>query len=65
MPSFDYLQPSRHNWMFVFYISAAIYVIGAIAYSIMATGVEQEWNKIRAKSENEERKQLLSEPAEE
>ena len=46
--------------MFVFYITAALYVVGTIAYSLMGTGVEQDWNKDCFKSVSEEKKPLLS-----
>ena len=54
------LQPSRHNWLIVFYISAGVYVVGTLAYSLMATGVEQEWNKISLRTLSNESNQRLS-----
>lgn len=36
---------NRHQWQIVFYIAAAIYITGAILYALLASGVEQPWNK--------------------
>ena len=43
MPLF--LQKSRSQWVKVFYISSAIYVVGAICFLLLASGVEQPWAK--------------------
>ena len=51
------LQPNRHNWMIVFYIAAAVYAAGTVVYSLIASGVEQEWNTLSGKFE--ERKLLI------
>ena len=32
----------------MFYVTAAIYVTGAILYALLASGVEQPWNKTYA-----------------
>ena len=40
---FKFIQPSRHQWQIVFYISSAIYMTGALVYLIFASGEEQPW----------------------
>jgi len=42
---FTPLQGTREQWLYVFYISAAIYLVGAVLYLLLGSGVEQEWNK--------------------
>ncbi|CAK8673449.1 unnamed protein product [Clavelina lepadiformis] len=44
-------NPSQHQWLYVFYIAAAIYVFGAIFYIVFASGMEQEWNRIPSEDE--------------
>lgn len=44
VPYFCSLQPTRGQWQKVFYLSAIIYVIGAISYLILGSGEEQIWN---------------------
>ncbi|XP_076823696.1 sialin-like [Clavelina lepadiformis] len=51
-------NPSQHQWLYVFYIAAAVYVFGAIFYIVFASGVEQEWNRIPSEDEEEERNLL-------
>ena len=36
-------QNTVEAWQTVFYISAAIYGVGAILYGLMASGREQKW----------------------
>ncbi|KAL4217610.1 hypothetical protein ACF0H5_022352 [Mactra antiquata] len=55
---------TREQWQIVFYISAAIYIFGAVAYSLLARGTVQEWNEpvrgvtFRHKSSPENRHQV-------
>ena len=39
------MQNTLSTWQTVFWISAAVYIAGAIIYTIMATGTEQPWAK--------------------
>uniref|UniRef100_H2ZGY0 Sialin n=1 Tax=Ciona savignyi TaxID=51511 RepID=H2ZGY0_CIOSA len=36
---------SKDQWQIVFYISAAVYLFGVVAYTLLGTGKEQPWNK--------------------
>uniref|UniRef100_H2ZGY3 Sialin n=1 Tax=Ciona savignyi TaxID=51511 RepID=H2ZGY3_CIOSA len=35
---------SKDQWQIVFYISAAVYLFGVVAYTLLGTGKEQPWN---------------------
>jgi len=37
------LQSTQEEWQLVFYISAAIHVVGAVFYCIFADGEIQDW----------------------
>jgi len=37
---------SVDSWQHVFYITALVYIIGAIFYGIFASGDRQEWSKM-------------------
>jgi len=37
------LQQTRESWQNVFYVTAAVYTFGAIAYCILASGCIQSW----------------------
>eukprot|EP00918_Siedleckia_nematoides_P093921 GHVU01206233.1.p1 GENE.GHVU01206233.1~~GHVU01206233.1.p1 ORF type:complete len:538 (+),score=42.06 GHVU01206233.1:259-1872(+) len=43
---------SREEWMWVFFLSAAIYVVGAIVYVILGSGELQEWAKDKPSPES-------------
>lgn len=43
----DFLQ-TQEEWQVVFYISSAIYLVGAIFYGIFASGEEQSWAHIES-----------------
>nr|CAB3266122.1 sialin [Phallusia mammillata] len=52
-------NPSRTQWLYVFYIAAGVYVVGTVLYVILGSGVEQEWNKVTYNKQDDERKPLL------
>ncbi|KAK3088049.1 hypothetical protein FSP39_013989 [Pinctada imbricata] len=35
---------TRHQWQYVFYISAGVYLFGCIIFNLFADGEEQDWN---------------------
>uniref|UniRef100_H2ZGX8 Sialin n=1 Tax=Ciona savignyi TaxID=51511 RepID=H2ZGX8_CIOSA len=37
-------NPGKSQWQIVFYISAAVYLFGVVAYTLLGTGKEQPWN---------------------
>jgi len=39
------MQPDHQHWLYVFYLTAVIYVIGSLIYVCFGTATEQEWNK--------------------
>ncbi|CAK8673454.1 unnamed protein product [Clavelina lepadiformis] len=39
-------NPSRQQWSYVFYISASVYMVGAVAFFFLASGEEQAWNNV-------------------
>ncbi|CAK8673452.1 unnamed protein product [Clavelina lepadiformis] len=52
-------NPSSHQWLYVFYIAAAIYVVGAICYILLGSGVEQKWNRVLLSEMEEEETDLI------
>lgn len=40
------LQTDVGQWQIVFYIAAAIYLLGAVFYGIFATGNRQKWAEV-------------------
>lgn len=47
-------QQTREQWLSVFYISAAIYIVGAIFYLLFASGELQDWARDKESPEVEE-----------
>ncbi|XP_076823695.1 sialin-like [Clavelina lepadiformis] len=47
-------NPGRKQWMYVFYISASVYIFGALCYILLGSGKEQKWNKTFTKNEEHE-----------
>ncbi|XP_074653839.1 sialin-like [Tubulanus polymorphus] len=45
---------SRSSWQIVFYICGGFYLLGAIVYTIFASGVEQEWAKAKPEPNDDE-----------
>jgi hypothetical protein len=37
---------TSEEWQFVFFVTASIYLFGAIFYSLTASGERQEWSKL-------------------
>ena len=40
------IQQTLGQWQIIFYVTAGIYLVEFIAYSLMGTGEEQHWNSV-------------------
>ncbi len=51
-----FLQQTHKEWQRVFFLSAAIYVIGALVYLVLSSGEIQDWAKGKVDEESVELK---------
>lgn len=45
-------NPSHERWQIIFCVTAAIYIVQFIFYTLFASGEEQPWNKKYTKDED-------------
>jgi hypothetical protein len=48
---FDQFQQTRESWQVVFFIAAGVYVFGAAAYIVLASGSLQPWAVLQSELE--------------
>lgn len=57
-------QPTQAAWREVFFIAAAVYMVGATIYLVFASGVRQPWDDKRLINENRSRRRTQDASAE-